>query len=193
MSGKRVRKGAPCGCGCGLFTTTAEAKYIRSHQPLTPITDRFWLKVDKTDGCWWWTGCLNSGGYGDIGLSGEHRNTRAHRLSWVIHNGDIPNGLYVLHKCDNRSCVNPDHLFLGTNQENMDDMWRKGRGSRLYGATSPNCRLSTKQVDEIRERHIAGIHPARGTGSSTSELANEFGITKTYVWQLTNHKWRNVA
>ena len=89
---------------------------------------RFWKKVNKKAGnsCWEWTGATNrNGGYGQIGVRGKI--IRAHRLSWVWVNNKIPKDMHVLHKCDNRVCVNPDHLFLGTQKDNMQDCVRKGR------------------------------------------------------------------
>ena len=90
---------------------------------------RFWDKVDKADGCWEWTACLKKGkkgnGYGFFWLHGK--NFRAHRFSWIINFGNISDGLCVLHRCDNRRCVRPDHLFLGTVTDNNVDAIKKGR------------------------------------------------------------------
>jgi hypothetical protein len=86
--------------------------------------DSFWNKVNKTSGCWIWT-AANKDGYGRYSNSGY-----AHRISWEMHFGKIPAGMFVCHKCDNPPCVNPDHLFLGTNQDNVNDMRAKGRGSK---------------------------------------------------------------
>jgi hypothetical protein len=106
-----------------------------------PIVDRFWARVQKSDGCWEWTGAVNSrnGGYGVIGISGSRKLTVTHRLSWEIHHGPIPDGLWVLHRCDNRKCCNPEHLFLGTHADNMRDMTAKGRQAN-QNTEKPECK-----------------------------------------------------
>ena len=89
---------------------------------------RFFSRVTKESdqlGCWEWIGTITNEGYGVFGVEGGFSS--AHRFSWKIHYGDIPDGLLVLHKCDNRKCVNPEHLFLGTHQDNMRDKIAKGR------------------------------------------------------------------
>ena len=97
------------------------------------VVNRFEAKINrsKDNDCWEWTGALNGSGYGSFCYNGK--TTNAHRVSWLIHNGSIPkgeghHGTCVLHKCDNRKCVNPDHLFLGSNADNIKDRESKGRG-----------------------------------------------------------------
>jgi hypothetical protein len=90
-----------------------------------PLSTRFEQKIQKTDDCWLWVSSIDNIGYGRFCL--DRRNAKAHRVAWQLYRGPIENGLFVLHKCDVRNCVNPDHLFLGTQDDNIKDCVRKGR------------------------------------------------------------------
>ena len=88
---------------------------------------RFWSYVTKTDDCWPWTGSIHNTGYGR--MKAKHKQVFVHRVSWEMSNGPIPNGMFVLHRCDNPPCVRPDHLFLGTKGDNNRDRVAKGRSA----------------------------------------------------------------
>lgn len=116
-------------------------------------TIRFWSKVRKTKKCWIWTGAKILSGYGRFGI--KNKAYYSHRISWSLVNGTIPKGFQILHKCDNPSCVNPNHLFIGTQKDNMLDMMKKGRKAKikLTGEINPKAVLTEKQVKEIRRKY----------------------------------------
>lgn len=143
---------------------------------------RFWDKADKTPGhgpageCWEWKAALQKKtGYG---LFGEMRTGRlAHRVSYEIEHGSIPDGIFVCHRCDNRRCVRPSHLFLGTHQDNMDDMKSKGRAPFMPGEQGPGCRLTQEQVESI-------LSDTRSHG----ELARAFGVNRNTIRNIRRGK-----
>jgi hypothetical protein len=127
------------------------------------VAERFWAKVRKGEGCWEWT-ASRRGGYGQMQAGATGRTPGAHRISWELHFGEIPAGMCVCHRCDNRLCVRPDHLFLGTRDDNQKDMARKGRA-----ASGPRCsasKLSGLQVECARTLAGRGRKPASHRGSS---------------------------
>lgn len=151
-----------------------------------PLEERFWPKVDKRglDDCWEWTGCRVTYGYGQI-RQGRRcgRKLLSHRVSWELHNSTIPTGMYVCHSCDNPPCVNPRHLFLGTNKDNQEDARRKGR--RIFGERSPHAKLTDRKV--IRMRRI------RKTGLSQEKIAAMFSISLSQTQKiLKGEKWKHV-
>lgn len=120
--------------------------------------DRFHQK-EPMSGCWLWVGELNMHGYGMILVDGSRK--RAHRESWKLSNGNIPDGMCVLHSCDVRSCINPKHLFLGTNADNTSDMIAKGRGVNLCGESSGSAKLTIEKALDIRSGRLSGSQFSR--------------------------------
>ncbi len=143
---------------------------------------RLWRQVDKNQNheCWNWTGLCSLKGYGRIGIN--KKIIRTHRFSWEIHFGKIPKDLYVLHTCDNRKCVNPKHLFLGTQQDNMNDKINKNRQSK--GEDRPSAKLTKDQVKEIRNLKDK---------FSQREIAKIFNVTHGTIGYIYRNKtWKHV-
>lgn len=131
--------------------------------------ERYFIPVTES-GCWIWIGANRNPKYGSMSLNAKV--TPAHRVSWIIYRGQIPEGLFVLHKCDIGFCVNPNHLFLGTQQDNVDDMMRKGRQkpSGRRGTQIHFAKLTEEQVLKIREDRRLPMVIARECGVSDSEI-----------------------
>lgn len=145
---------------------------------------------EPMSGCWLWTAALDHNGYGLIGSGGKHgTNLQAHRVSWELHCGPIPDGQCVLHRCDTPSCVNPDHLFLGTQIENLLDMTQKGRRAPMPvtdGEANGRAKLTEADVFKIRRLRAAGV------GGPT--LAKQFGVDhKTVYRACSGAAWRCAA
>jgi hypothetical protein len=162
--------------------------YIRTKRwtrTIKPLSERFWQKVDKLglDECWAWLGAKDKYGYGRIGRGGlGHRSKTelAHRVSWELHNGTIEDNLFVCHSCDNPNCCNPNHLFLGTQFDNMKDAASKERVKR--GTAHHNVKLSPEKVKIIRESSIQNIR-----------LSKEFGVDASVISEIKNGKaWTHV-
>jgi hypothetical protein len=123
------------------------------------------------NGCWVWTGMKSKTGYGQVKRDGKF--IFAHRYSYMLHKGELGK-LFVLHACDNRLCCNPDHLSLGTQKDNQQDMKRKKR--HCHGERSPNAKLTNKDVLRMYRLHEGGM--------GTILLAREFGVTKNLAWRI---------
>lgn len=147
---------------------------------------RFWARVSKTDGCWNFRG-TDRQGYSELRVTSSSADPKeySHRLSYMLHNGEIPAGAHVLHRCDNRRCVRPDHLFLGSNADNVADKMEKGRQRR--GATAPGAKYTEDTIRRVRS--------LRQQGMKLREIAVLTGIEDfRYVSDIINHKtWRHVA
>lgn len=151
--------------------------------------ERFWSKVNKNGSipehmphlgeCWEWNlSCYKNRGY----FTCQHKyKFLSSRVSWEITNGEIPNNLFVLHKCDNSRCVRPDHLFLGTQKDNVDDMYAKGREGNHKGDNNGMHKLSINEIIEIRNLYIKG-------GFSQSELGIKYGVKQPSISRIVNRK-----
>ena len=146
------------------------------------VLRRFWSHVNKTDTCWLWTGGRQTSGYGAI-FTGSN-NSRAHRISWVIHRGPIPKGMYVLHHCDVKLCIRPDHLFIGdadTNAIDARDKHRHSHGSK-HGMAS------------ITEADVYTIWNYLASGNFTQRnIARRFGISPSAISDIiAGRTWSHV-
>lgn len=124
------------------------------------------ISPEPNSGCWLWAGCVDRKGYGEFRFRG--RSQFAHRVSFILHHGEIAKGLCVLHRCDNPSCVNPEHLFLGSVADNNDDMRRKGR--QASGTRNGQAKLTPSQIAIIRK-----------STAPQKALAREFGVNQSTI------------
>jgi hypothetical protein len=141
------------------------------------------------NGCWIWTGSKTQKGYGHImTTSNPRKHYRAHRVMWELKKGQIQEGALVCHKCDNPACVNPDHLVLGTNKDNMDDKQRKGRGTpppKMVGENHPQHKLTMRDVRLIRGEYKSGAPQVY--------IARKYGVTPQTINNIIRGRiWKNI-
>lgn len=147
------------------------------------IEKRFWTHVKKTNGCWFWTGHIGRGGYGMYPI--KRFNIVASRVAWTLSTGSVPK-YDICHHCDTPRCVRPDHLFEGAEQENCDDMVRKGRQARWERGA--NSKLTVEQVKQIRKEYRKGV-----PGFSTVALGKKYGIASNNIWQIVKgNAWKGI-
>lgn len=173
----QFKKGAtPWNTGTRGIMKPNKTSFKKGHGYI-PLEQRFWANVEKSETCWLWTASLNSTGYGRININGVIR--LAHRVSYELSFGPIPNGKHILHKCDTPRCVRPEHLFAGTHKENMLDMHVKGRA--CIGEDRSQSKLTWMSVDRIRSLYATGTWTQR-------ELAKVFNISQPLLCQVVNKR-----
>jgi hypothetical protein len=148
-----------------------------------PFEERFWSRVYKFD-CWEWFGTTNRKKYGLI--KRDNKTWATHRVSWELHNGAIPNDLHVLHQCDTPWCVNPDHLYIGTNADNVNDKVKCGRQARVGGERNGQSVLNSSQVDEIRSLYWE-------QNVYQKDIGLRFGIAQSQVSRIVKNKRWNIT
>lgn len=139
--------------------------------PPRSTPEKFWKRVNKTEYCWIWMGAHQKDGYGI--LTYHQKGYLAHRLSYELCNGLIPDGLYVCHTCDNPSCVNPSHLYLGTQSDNMKDRARRGRNNQTR-ANHPRAKFSEKEIEIIRTNYT-------GMRGEQRRLARKYNVAESTI------------
>lgn len=160
-------------------------RYRGINEPPIRTKKRFIAKVNKDteSGCWEWTAGCDREGYGLFKYKRATR--RASRISWILYRGEIPNDLWILHKCDNRLCVKPSHLFLGTPSDNSLDREKKGRGRDLVGENNGYSKLNDATVLQIRSLKASGV--------KQKDIAEQFGVTASTVSVVVNRKiWKHI-
>ena len=150
------------------------------------VEERFWKHVDKSGDCWTWTGSLKSEGYGRLGAGGKSgRYLCAHRVSYEIHHGEIPEGMVVMHSCDNPACVNPNHLSVGTYSENTQQACDKGRMKSLF--LSGEAHSGAVLTDDL-------VRKIRSSSLKNSQLAREIGCSQNIISSVRLGKtWQHVT
>jgi hypothetical protein len=170
---------------CGTHYQLYRRNGVPARQPRMNVEQRFYSYVTMPNGplaCWGWTGAPDRHGYGSLNLRKNSQKTnpiKAHRISYEIHYGPIPDGLYVCHHCDNPPCCNPAHLFLGTHQDNVADMWQKGRGKTwsMSGDANPKAVLNPEAARLILDEYRAG--------ATQPQLALKYGVSQGTISHVT--------
>jgi hypothetical protein len=187
-----------CACGCqqetefatrtnikkGIIKGITPNMYIKNHHvsefpSYNGVNERFWSQVDiqSPNICWVWVGKKAPGKYNYGRFGNKHS---ASRFSWELANGAIPDGMFVLHKCDNPPCVNPNHLFLGTQQDNMDDMKNKGRRASFRGDLCGMSKLTWQDAENIR---------SLGKTQTLAQITTQYKtVAKTTIWSILHNK-----
>ncbi len=161
-------------------------KRLRGTKLVKSLKNHFFKYVvipESNNDCMEWQGYVNPSGYGK--LMHDLKPYRAHRLSYLVFKGEIPKEKEVCHMCDNKKCINPSHLFLGTHQQNMNDMVKKGRQNSVRGSQHANSKLNESKVKEIKKLLLAGVFQRT--------IAKQFGVHQSIIKEINlNRRWKHV-
>jgi hypothetical protein len=188
-----VASEAPLRPGLVRQTAEGEAGRKRTFKKIHTVEEnieRFWIKLDRRndDECWNWKAAIvvwRGHSTGKFYFAGKQ--WLAHRFSWVLHNGEIPKGLVVCHKCDNGLCCNPNHHFLGTNKDNTQDCISKGRFVGNHkGELNQDAKLTAEKVVAIRARYDSGL-------ATMPQMAKEYGVCNSTITQVVKRlRWKHI-
>jgi hypothetical protein len=158
---------------------------------------QFYSMPEPNSGCWLWLGSVSHWGYGEIRW--KKKNLRAHRVSWELANNQaIPDGMFVCHKCDNPGCINPTHLFVGTHQDNVDDMYRKGRGKWRHlkrGHAKGTTFKTSRRGEKVSSAKLteAAVREIKAHGKAHRFLARKYGVNYSAIKDvLKGRTWKHV-
>lgn len=157
------------------------------------LEERFWAKVDRTggpDACWEWRGARKPRGYGNLVSSGRY--TSSHRTAYELAHGPIPDGMCVMHRCDNPPCCNPGHLHLGTHADNMAEMVTRGRSKGAIGPR-PDWAGERNRNSKLSTADVASLRAALASGETGRSVAARFGISPAQVSRIKNGTRRTVG
>ena len=180
---------ARCKCRLHYHQEWRAEKGLGQIKPRGTLEERFWRYVQKGDGCWTWTGhAADKMGYGRIQIAGRgSKKIPAHRLSYQLHKGEIPDGFIIMHTCDNPSCVNPDHLVAGTYSENTQDAVSKGR---WHQGVPPLKRGESHHRSKLTDQIVLEI---RASQETNRQLAVKYGVSPSLIGCVRRRKiWSHI-
>ncbi len=196
-TGKRKYSRWKCLCDCGNIKTILRSnlqsgstrscgciKWPKGQAYDESLKKRILRNYEEVNGCWNWKKYKNSLGYGIINVKGKIH--LAHRISWQIFKGEIPESLLICHTCDNPSCINPNHLWMGTNKENQEDMFKKNRSRHVRGDDHSSSKLDSEKVKKIRSLSKPRYYTAK-------RLAEEFKVSEVTIHNIIyGRTWRHL-
>ena len=195
----KIAEAGFCQCGCGKRTNIQKYKdkrgssekgsyykYVVGHRKKYSDHDRFFKFVKKTESCWEWIGAKNERGYGVF--TKNRTNIKAHRFSWELVYGKINGGMFICHSCDNPSCVNPNHLFIGNQKDNMADCKSKGRMRIPHHKGTKNGRAVLNESDVVE------ILALRKSGATYNYIAKKYSVHVNTVAKIVTRKtWKDIG